>query len=523
MTRAVLYSRTSGLDRERISHEAQIELCREYAGQRHYIVVAELSEDETGISGADFDAPVLNRILDMARGDQFDVLICREIDRLARSLAKQLVFESEFDTCGVRVEYALDTFDDTPEGQLQKNIRAVIAEYERHQIRRRLQRGRHLAVQRGEIMTWHRPPLGYVGTQDNGKNTLIIEPDEAEIVRRIFNWYAYGTEDKARPALRDIARWLQGVLTSADRGKIGTTKKSPRGRWAATSVREILINRAYIGQWQMNMNDGRTYIVAIEPIVDEATWHICQQRIKENKRLAPRGQKHPYLMRSRLVCGRCNYTLQHKVDKRNGRIIQRYRCSGVAHSDLPRKCNARTLRVDQLDPLVWRTVVELLTDQNAIDAAYADYRQSWEVGHTPLLERLDAIEDKLDAAETRRLRLLDLYLDGHGNKEIYVVRQAELDADIENLETERGRLLAQIETLRPERVETQLEFMAGVGTELQYIEAGDHDAQRHIIEMLDIRGVTDGAYNVTLYAGEFKLGTITVPYLRWVKRRDSVQ
>jgi DNA invertase Pin-like site-specific DNA recombinase len=58
--------------------------------------VAELAEDDRGASGADWSLPKLNQALDMARAGEFDVFVTRELDRFARSLAKQLVIEGEF-------------------------------------------------------------------------------------------------------------------------------------------------------------------------------------------------------------------------------------------------------------------------------------------------------------------------------------------------------------------------------------------------------------------------------------------
>ena len=56
----------------------------------------------------------------MAKSGEFDVLITREMDRLARNLAKQLVYEDMFQSSNVRIEYALAHYDDTLEGTTQQ-------------------------------------------------------------------------------------------------------------------------------------------------------------------------------------------------------------------------------------------------------------------------------------------------------------------------------------------------------------------------------------------------------------------
>lgn len=93
--RAVLYARVSGDDRHRDDRNliGQLDMCREYAEQHGYEIVDELAEDDRGASGAAFDLPQLTKVREMARERVFDVLVVREIDRLSRSLAKQLIVE----------------------------------------------------------------------------------------------------------------------------------------------------------------------------------------------------------------------------------------------------------------------------------------------------------------------------------------------------------------------------------------------------------------------------------------------
>ena len=138
--RAVLYARVSYDDRKNKARnlEGQTEDGRAYCQEKGYRIVAELAEDDRGASGADWDLPKLNQALDMARAGELDIFVTRELDRFARNLAKQLVIEGEFKRCGVEVEYVLGEYPDTPEGNLNKNIKAVIAEYERLKIKESL-------------------------------------------------------------------------------------------------------------------------------------------------------------------------------------------------------------------------------------------------------------------------------------------------------------------------------------------------------------------------------------------------
>ena len=126
-------------------------MCRNFALSKGHRIVAELSEDDRGASGASFDLEKLNQALEMASNRELDVLVVRELDRLARSLAKQLIVEQQFKRAGVQIEYVLGEYPDTPEGNLMKNVRAVVAEYERLKINERMTRGRRNKASRASM------------------------------------------------------------------------------------------------------------------------------------------------------------------------------------------------------------------------------------------------------------------------------------------------------------------------------------------------------------------------------------
>lgn len=53
-------------------------MCRVYAQEHGWNVIAELAEDDKGASGAAFELPELNQALEMAQTGDFDVLVVRE-------------------------------------------------------------------------------------------------------------------------------------------------------------------------------------------------------------------------------------------------------------------------------------------------------------------------------------------------------------------------------------------------------------------------------------------------------------
>ena len=204
--RAVLYARVSGDDRanEGRNLAGQLEMGRQYAAENGYTVVGEIAEDIRGASGASLDLEGVDRALQMAETGQYDVLVVREIDRFARFAVKWLILEEQLKLYGVAVEYVLEEYPNTPEGDMMKTFKAAVAEYEAKKIAERMKRGRRQVVKSGRVLLHgNRSPYGYCSSED-GRNLAVYEP-EAKIVRLIFSWHTEGDETGRRLSMRKIA------------------------------------------------------------------------------------------------------------------------------------------------------------------------------------------------------------------------------------------------------------------------------------------------------------------------------
>lgn len=380
--RAILYARISGLDKG-LSLQSQLEMCREHAQKRQYRIVKELSEDEE--TGYEINLPKLMIAREMAQAGSYDVLVVRELDRLSRNLAKQLIVEQELKRYGVRVEYALQDYPDTPEGRLQKHLRASIAEYEREKIAERTLRGRELSVRQGNVLVFNRPPYGYEVVKGLERTTLKIVPTEAAVVERIFTWFV----DKNVPAYR-IAKFLSedGVPTWQDIHQSPTTAKVRRLQgWSVRSVINILHNETYTGTWRWGHTQHTTEVPSI---ISYAKWQGAKQRLAENKSLSRGRTLVEALMARRLTCGICGRGVSTQAG--SGVAYHYYRCNS---GKLPRseRCSLPLFRGDQVDEAVWHFYSVLLRGESAevervLKAAVEVYRQSY----TDLLLRVDDIE-----------------------------------------------------------------------------------------------------------------------------------
>ncbi len=496
--RAVLYARVSSDDRGKDGRnlKSQLDMCREYALSHGYQIVAELAEDDRGASGAAFELPELGHVLEMAEASEMEILIVREIDRLSRNLVKQLIVEQELKRTSASIEYVIGEYPDTPEGNLNKHIRASIAEFEREQIKARNVRGRRNIVRNGKIMLHgDQPPYGYRVSKDG--STLVPYEPEAQVIELIFLWYTVGDETGKQLSMIKIAKKLteMQVPTWGDiHGR--TNKKRGFGEWATANVCDILHCETYMGKWHYGEHNRRGtnprehwIELDVPPLVSIQVWQAAQDKAKQNKLTPERNAVNKYLMRRLLRCS-CGYSVESYAQYHNGKTYLYYRCISVGAETARGHCGTFAFRADKVDAAIWGWVREYLQEPQKLKEGLEAYRNDQDKLNAPLHARLKVVEDLLEDNNAQLARLLDLYLGGAFPKEMLTERKAKLEGIIVGLRQERARLVMQLEqgNLQAETIQEIVDFAAKIAQGLGEADK-NFQARRHIIELLDVRAV----------------------------------
>jgi site-specific DNA recombinase len=483
-TRAVTYARVSGDDRgkEGRNLEGQLEMCREYAERHGYEIVAELAEDDRGASGAEIDLPQLTRLRDMAAAERFDVLVVREIDRLSRNLAKQLIVEQELERAGVKVEYVIGEYPDTAEGRLNKHIKATIAEYEREKIAERMTRGRYNKVKNGKVHLHgnSRPPYGYRASE-NGDNLVPHEP-EAKIIRQMYRWYTEGEKPGKPLSMREIARRLSELRVPTWGDIHGATRKDAGfAQWRSSTIAGMLKKETYAGWWHYG-----DYKVEVPALVDRDTWEAAQRQLDKNKQRSRRNTKYDYLMQFRAYHD-CGYKMGCTSKKyQSGNRYLYYVCSG--NSTLPSgMCKMRQFRADHVDAAIWEWLRGWLADPDRLRDRLREYQNEQAELNKPLTERIAVADELIEEHQEQLERLLDLYLSGDFDKKMLLGRKQELEDTIKKLKAERDDLAESLgqSSLTEAQIGTIEELTRAFSEGLAAADE-DFDKRRQLVELLDV-------------------------------------
>ncbi|OWU67100.1 recombinase family protein [Marinibacterium profundimaris] len=275
--RCAIYTRKSsedGLDQDFNSLDAQYEACVAYvASQRHEgWTLLPARYDDGGLSGGTLERPALQRLLDEVDARRVDMVVVYKIDRLTRSLADfvRLVERLEKANCSfVSVTQAFNTSSSM--GRLTLNVLLSFAQFEREVTAERI-RDKIAASKKKGLWMGGNLPLGYDRHPDPKARTLVVNPDEARTVRRLFDLYA------AFGCLRQVAERANGEGLCSKLRVRANGSTSGGGSLSRGQIYSLLRNPVYLGKIR---HKDRTWPGLHAAIVDEALWDQVQARMQE--------------------------------------------------------------------------------------------------------------------------------------------------------------------------------------------------------------------------------------------------
>ena len=492
---AVLYARISGDENGEVSKlETQLADCRRFANKKGYTILHEFQED-TYSSGADLDLPHLNEVLELARAGAFEVLVCRELDRLARDLAKQLYIEDELKRAGVRIEYALERYDDSPEGGLMKHVKASVAEYERIKIAQRTRRGKRNSVRAGNVTCCGAPPYGYREATVDGKRTLVIDEEEAGVIRTIYRLYLEGNGSGGKLGCAAIARYLtdRKIPTRSDKGNaINDKVKYGYGFWIHTNVLRMLKAPVYKGEWQYGKDTDNPITIPVPAIVSAQDWEAARVIRKRNRLVRKYSGDYDYLLHGMTSCYSCGKPMSANTQRNGERARSYYKHHWHNQTQLNKnnRCAGHGYyRAESVDKAMWGYVSELVSEPAILSDAFREYGERLRSGNSPTRDKLETTQKRLTSTERKLSRLLDVYLDEAISKKQYTARKNPLEIQLEKYSDDIGALSQELEQSAKleDHMQSMMKFAEVAAAKLNTKYAAKIENRREVVRRLGLQ------------------------------------
>jgi len=404
--RVAAYCRVStDSDEQATSYEAQIEHYTNYISQNPEWVMAGIFADD-GITGTNTKKRgEFNRMINECEAGNIDMVITKSISRFARNTLDCLKYIRQLKDKNIPVFFEKENINSMDsKGEVMLTIMASLAQQESQSLSQNIRLGLQYRYQQGKVPINHKRFLGY--TKDTEGN-LIIDPEQAEIVKRIYREYLEGASmDKIAAGLES-----DGILTGAG-GK----------KWHTSTINKILRNEKYIGDALLQKtytvdflskkrikNNGivpQYYIEENHPaIIPKDLYMLVQEELVRRRvvHTSPNGKKHSYSGNhcfSQIVfCGECGemYRRIHWNNRGYKSIV--WRCiSRLEHTD--HVCHSRTVNELLLQEVMLKAINQTLGDNDNLIKTLqqniaAAVRQSDATSVEGIDERLNELQHEL--------------------------------------------------------------------------------------------------------------------------------
>ena len=372
--RVAAYCRVStDSDEQEMSFEAQREYYTDKIMRNPEWCLAGIFADE-GISGTQAASrPDFMRMIARCRKGGIDMIITKSVSRFARNTVDCLNYVRELKALGIPVIFekeGLNTMHATSEIYI--GMHGIFAQSESESLSGNVRMGKAMSAKKGVVPFSYKSFLGYRRGADNQPE---IDPEEAEIVRFIFDRYLAGDS-------------LQIIKLALEHKGIPT----PMGKseWSVATLRSILTNEKYKGDallqktyvvdcitHKSKRNDDRPqYYVENNhpPIVSREVFDRVQtemarrtskRRVKEKGTKTESGKySSKYALTDMLICGHCGTPYRRCTWVRKGEKKIVWRC--ISRLDYGKKyCpDSSTIEEGALQNAIVTCIKQVLQDES---------------------------------------------------------------------------------------------------------------------------------------------------------------
>jgi DNA invertase Pin-like site-specific DNA recombinase len=398
---------------ENTSIAVQLEVCRKLAAERGWKVFYEYVDP--GASGrTEKGRPQFSAMLQRALTPDppFTEIIVYEHSRFYRNVGESEVARVRLAVNGVHVHSVMQPIeDDGLLGSLAITIQAAVDEQHSKMTALKVRSGMRAAAEEG-FFVGGTVPYGYKlefaekrGTKI--KNRLAIDPDPADVVRRMFELYLQGL----------------GIKALTTKLNADNVPSKTGGKWSISTVGKMLRLPTYVGRHLFKPTDWRTkkrvhrsewVEIPCPAIVDETVFQNVQRLLTErDPRMNPPRETNSDVLLAKIArCGSCGGKLQASNGTgSNGTVYDYYKCSAKLKTGFCPGGQPTSIPRALLDDLVIGKVVDELLTRARIREIVNRAAQMQSDVRENASTRIDQLKRQLAAAKKKENNLWELAAD----------------------------------------------------------------------------------------------------------------
>lgn len=449
--------------------ENQVELLQYFVSQQSDLSLADIYIDN-GWTGTNFTRPEFQRLLEDAKAGRINCIVVKDLSRFGRNyLETGYYLQKLFPLYNLRFISVNDGYDSltADPDSLAISMKNIVNDYYSKDISRKVSSSLDLKRSQG-VHSWGHAAYGYVRNPENPA-ILEIDTEVAPYVSLIFQWAMDGMP------LSSIANHLTQIHAPTYQRLIhtrrnGHTRRTGSDVWSTTSIKQMLLNQTYTGDFVYQKSYFRKYDPSNGHWIPEDEWIIIpdnhpayidrddffllkdqilslqQERSQYIQNKQPVREQMPNLFKGLFFCGVC----QRKMGFRRSvtpSVYTAYHCSG--HGNQFRQPHPRfTINAEILENAVLMQIqlqIKLAIDIDAFlqKISMQDVAKQLKVHRQA---EINALRAKAAALRKSRSRTFEDFSDALIDEEVYRIQMDKLAAKLDAV----TKQIAAAETRRDE-------------------------------------------------------------------------
>jgi len=396
--KAIILARVSTEEqmKEGQSIPAQLEKARDYAKRKGFEIYKEFCFDESSIK--DRRDKFEEVIKEIKKSKEKVVLIVECIDRLQRSFKESIIFDELRREDKIEIHFIREGLvikKDSSGIDIQRwDMGVLLAKSYILQLSDNVKRSFEYKIKNGEWIA--KPPIGYVTVEDkNGTKQVILDPETAPIIKRLFELYSSGNYSIAQITEKTKEMGL----------KTGRNLHRPLH---TSEVYHILKNPFYYGYMRYK---GNLYPHKYPVLISKFLFDKCQEVMERYHRKPFKYNAKPFIFRGFIRCADCGCAITPEIQR--GHVY--YSCTNTKKMHKRRKY----VREEKLLEPVYKVLENLKLTDKQVEEIVKGLKNVHEAKNEFQKQQLEKLRKDYDRIGQRISNVYDFLTDGVIDKEIF--------------------------------------------------------------------------------------------------------
>jgi len=416
------------------SLEAQKQFFEEYT-KRTGDQLVRLYADE-GISGTKMKnrKEFMQMMADAQKGI-FQMVVVKDISRFARNTVDLLQNIRKLKTLGIVVNFLTSNMTNMGDSEFVLTLFGAMAQEESANTSKRVKFGKRINAEKGRV-----PNLVYGYEKIKGDYfNLTINPDEAEVVRKMFSWYTNDGYGASRIAIKLNEK---GYLTK-------------RGcKWTQNAVCRVLTNEIYIGKIINGKEEVSDFLTSKRSEKPQEEWIVVDRPelkiiepdsfYKTQKIMKERGKQfksnhtrvsNKYLFSTLIKCKECGWSFRRSVRTYKNTYV-RWICSGRNGKGADSCPNATSIPEEELINALQEYFTNILKQKKNVLSYLINEFEKVYMAKSENTKLEKELMQKLEQCKKVRQKYMDMYTDDLISREELNNKIGNMKKEIEQYENE---------------------------------------------------------------------------------------